>query len=174
MDDATLFEQALEVAIKRALRSSNMPIRRPSQTEPTFWSNPLTPTKIEPVANGTWVNFLVLAGIPGFVYRVSKYVATVYGDATVANVDFRFVLNGTLPPNMSLASGVDHNKISPTDFPVVPQETFFYIGEKDRLILQVRNNNVLQQLIIAGFFGWQFPSSDSPQRDNIAVITDDT
>lgn len=174
MDDAKLFEQALEVAVKRALRSSNMPIRRPSQTEPTFWSYPLTPTKIEPVANGTWVNFLVLAGLPGFVYRVSKYVATVFGDATVAGVDFRLILNGTFAPNMSLVSGVDHNKVSPTEFPVIPQDTFFYIGEKDRLVLQVRNNNVFQQLVIAGFFGWQFPSSDSPQRDSISVITDDT
>jgi hypothetical protein len=151
-----------------------MPVRRPSQTDPTFWSYPLTPTKIEPVANGTWVNFLDLHGLPGFVFRVSSYVATVFGDATLANVDFRFILNGGLAPNMSLASGVDHNKVSPTDFPVIPQETFFYVGEQDRLILQARNNNLFQQLVIAGFFGWQYTNADSPQRDNISVIDDDT
>lgn len=172
--NATDFEVALGESVRRVLELSTVPGRRPSHQQPTFWSRPLTPTKIEPVANGGWTNFLVLRGIPGFVYRVSQYVATVYGDAALSSVDFRFVLDGTLPPNMEFASGIDLNKIAVTSFPVVRQSTFFYVGEQNRLILQVRNNNVFQQMVIAGFFGWQYTSADSPQRDSMSVITDDS
>ncbi len=172
--DTALVEQALLAAVQRALRSSNVPLRLPSNSAPTFWSNPLTPTKIQPVANGGWAPFLVLRGLVGFVYRVNGYVATTFGDQSLSGVEFRFVLNGTLAPNMSLANGVDHNKESPTTFPVVPQQTFFLIGENDELVIQVQNTNIFQQLVIAGFFGWQYTTADSPQRDRISVITDDT
>ncbi len=168
------FETMLGESIRRVLELSTIPVRLPSNYQPTFWSNPLTPTKIAPVANGGWTNFLALQGIPGFVYRVSGYVATTYGDAALSDVDFRFVLNGGLAPNMSFTPGSDLNKISPTTYPVVPQRTFFYVGEQDRLILQARNNNLFQQLVIAGLFGWQYTTSDSPQRDSISVITDDS
>ncbi len=172
--DTALVEQALLAAVQRALRSSNVPLRLPSNSLPTFWSNPLTLTKIQPVPNGGWSNFLVLRGLIGFVYRMDGYVCTTYGDQTLSGVDFRFVLNGNLAPNMSLATGVDHNKESPVTYPVVPQKTFFLIGENDELVIQVQNTNIFQQLVLAGFFGWQYTTADSPQRDRISVITDDT
>lgn len=173
-DNPTAAEPVLQEAIQKVLRSSNMPMRRPSHDQPTFWSLPLTPTKIEPLAAGTWVNFLTLEGTPGFLKRVAAYVATTFGDQTISGVEFRFLFNGTLAPNMTLANDVDHNKISSTTFPAVFQRTFFLVGDKDKLILQARNTGVFQQLVCAAFFGWLFDNADGPDKNVHAVTADDS
>ncbi len=174
MADHVPFRDALSDAIDHALRSSNVPGRRPTHEQPAFWSRPLSPTSIRPLAAGGWTDMLELKGQQGFFTRVSGYVATTFGDQTISGVQFRFVLNGGLPVNMSLADNVDHNKISPSTFPIVWQKTFFLLGDFDRLLIQARNTGVFQQLVCAGLIGWIFENSASPDKNAQAMTTDDT
>jgi hypothetical protein len=167
-------ETAILGALQAALRNSNLPVRRPSNEQPTFWSYPLCLTKIQPVPLQDWTNFLFLPGLKGNTYRVSSYVATTFGDQTISGVQFRFLFNGTLPPNMTLANGVDHNKTSSTSFPVVPQGTCFLVEEKDSLIIQVKSTNVFQQMACAALLGWRYDNPNSVDKTARSVITDDT
>jgi hypothetical protein len=165
---------ALLLALQHTLRNSNLPFRRPSNEQPTFWSRPITLTKIEPVAAGSWVNFLTLSGLTGGTNRISSYVATTFGDQTLSGVQFRFLFNGTLAPNMALANDVDHNKITSTSFPVVPQSTCFLVEEKDTLVLQVRNTGVFAQMVCGALLGWRYDNTNSVDKTARSVITDDT
>ncbi len=140
------------------LPTSNLPVRRPSYNRPTFWSRPVIETKIEPVAAGTWIDFLVLTGIPSFAQVVTQYVADSFGDNALSNLEFRMVFDGLIPPNFSILAGAEHHKQPVTAFPLVPQETFFIIEPTDRLVLQVRNTGVVQQLVCAAFYGYTYQS----------------
>lgn len=155
MDLQPYERQAFETIV-RALPTSNMPVRRPSFNDPTFWSRPLVLTKIEPVAAGGWVDFLVLPGILNYVYVVNKYVADSFGDNALSGLEFRLVFDGTIPPNFSILPGAEHHKQPVTAFPLVPQKTFFLVEENDNLILQVRNTGVFQQLVCCAFYGYAY------------------
>jgi len=172
--ELSIQDQVLVAELQRVLRDSNVPFRRPSNEQPTFWSYPVCETNIIPLANGGWTDILTLRGLPQFTQRVDKYVATTFGDQTLSGVEFRFVFNGTLAPNMALASGVDHNKVTPATFPVVFQTTSFLVEEKDYLILQARNTNVFQQLVCAALTGWRYNNPNSVDKTQRSVITDDT
>ena len=168
-------EQAIIDALQLALRSSNLPFRRPSNAQPTFWSYPVCPTLIMPVALADgWVDFLTIQGQTGVTSRVSGYVATGYGDAALSNLEFRFIFNGTLAPNMDLGVSIEQNKITASSYPCVPQATNFLVEESDRLVLQVRTTNVFQQLVGGAFFGWRYNNPNSPDKGALAVITDET
>lgn len=167
-------EQGIIGALQAALRNSNVPFRRPSNEQPTFWSYPICRTKIEPLQAGGWTNFLMVKGLTGTTHRINNYVATTFGDQTLSGVQFRFVFNGTFAPNMDLANGVDHNKTSASSFPVVPQSTFFLVEEKDSLILQARNTGTFQQLVCGALLGWRYNNPNSVDKTARSVITDDT
>jgi hypothetical protein len=170
---ATAFQTALDDAIDRVLRSSNLPGRRPSSDQPPFWARPITETLIRPLAAGGWSNFIEVRGQQGYLKRINGYVATTFGDQTLSGVQFRFILNGGLAVNMALADNVDHNKISPSTFPVVFQKTFFLLGQSDRLIIQARNTGVFQQLVCAALVGWIFENTVSPDKNAAAMTTDE-
>jgi hypothetical protein len=169
------FETEIFGVVEEALRSSNLPIRRPSNEQPTFWDYPICPSRIEPVsAAAGWVDFLTIKGLIGTTHRVSGYVATGFGDATLSGLEFRFLFNGTLAPNMDLGVGIEQNKITPSTFPCVRQSTCFLVEESDSLVLQVRNTGVFQQLVCAYLTGWRYNNRSAPDKGAMAVITDDT
>ncbi len=150
------YERQAFGTVVRMLPRSNVPVRRPSYNDHTFWSRPLVQTKIEPVAAGGWVNFLRLPGILNYVYVVDQYVADSFGDNALSGLEFRFVFNGTLPPEFSILAGAEHHKQPVTLFPMVPQDTFFLVSQTDELIIQVRNNGVFQQLVCCAFYGYAY------------------
>jgi hypothetical protein len=167
------YEQLALDTFKNALIRSSLPLRRPSNTDPTWWSNTLTKTAIATLSSSQgWINVLNLQGIPGWTWKVQSYVATVVGDASIANVQWRFILNGTIAPNMQLATGVEINKVGPNIWPVVPAETYFLIEQKDNLILQAKTTNVFQQMLIAGLFGYQYINPNVAEKDKYEFITD--
>ena len=174
MAETAPFQAGFEAALGEALRNSNVPGRRPSNEMPPFWGRPVTETSILPLAAGAWTDMLEVRGQQGFLKRLTAYVATTFGDQSISGVEFRFVLNGAFPVNMALADNVDHNKITPSTFPVVWQKTFFYLGEFDRLLIQARNTGVFQQLVCSGLVGWLFENSATPDKNRQAVTTDDT
>jgi hypothetical protein len=167
------YEQLALATFKNALIRSSLPFRRPSNTDPTWWSNTLTKTAIAPLSSSQgWTNVLNLQGIPGWTWRIEKYVTTVVGDATLAGIQWRFILNGTIAPYMTIPTGVDVNKIGPNIWPVVPAETFFLIEQKDNLIIQAKSTNIIQQMVVAGLFGWQYLNPNVAEKDKYEFITD--
>jgi len=168
------FREALQVALDQILRDSNVPGRRPSHQMPPFWAYPITKTGIRPLAAGNWNNFLEITGEVGWWKRIGGYVATTFGDQTISDVAFRFILNGAIVPYIRLANDVDHNKISATTFPVIFQPTFFLLGQGDRLIVQARNTGVFQQMVCAALVGWRFESAVGPDKNEQAMTTDVT
>ncbi len=172
-DALSIQDRAIIAKIKQTLRDSNLPFRRPSNEQPTFWSYPVCETDIVPLAAGGWTQILRLHGLPQFTQRVDKYVATTFGDQTLSGVEFRFLFNGTLAPNMTLANGVDHNKITASTFPVVFQSTSFLVEESDVLVLQARNTGVFQQLVCAALTGWRYDNRNSVDKTQRSVITDE-
>lgn len=169
------YEEVAFNRFKAALLRSTLPLRRPSNTDPTFWSDTLTQTAITPLAQPDgWTQIMHIHGVSSKTYRVSGYVTTVVGDASIAGVEFRIVLNGAIAPNIVIASGTEHNKKGPAQWPVVPQETFFLVEENDNLIMQARCTNVIQQMVLGAFFGWVYNNPNPAEKDIYEFITDDT
>src|SRR5690606_10965016 len=151
-------------AFLTSLQGSNLPIRRPSWTDPSFWSLPLIKTKVRPIAAGaTWADFLTVSGEPQYIAVVSHYTVTTVGDPAVAGLEFRLRLNGMPLPldAVQLAPGVEFGKTSPTSYPTIPRELFQPVLQTQELALQVRNPTLVQRMAIGAFWGWYYESLDS-------------
>jgi hypothetical protein len=167
------YEELALADFKNSLLRSTLPFRRPSLTNPEWRSNTLDKTAIVTLAaSAGWTNILNLQGIPGYTWRVAQYVTTVIGDASLAGIQWRFVLNGTLAPYIQIPTGVEIGKIGPNIWPVVPSSTFFLVEQKDNLIIQAMNTGILQQMVLAGLMGWQFYNPNPAERDHFEFITD--
>ncbi len=156
-----------------SLPEANLPWRRPSYNDPTFWSKPLVQPYIRPLGNSTlWTTVLDLSGNLALTAYVNGYTATTFGDAALSDVEFRIVLNGALVSSMSLLQNVEYNKTGPSIFPVIPRETSFIVRFNNRLQLQARNNNVAPRYIIAAFYGWYFDDSNPGEINFREGMTD--
>jgi hypothetical protein len=167
------YEELALADFKNSLLRSTLPFRRPSNTDPEWRSNTLDKTAITTLSSGAgWTNILNLQGIPGFTWRVSGYVTTVIGDAALAGIQWRFVFNGTLAPYIQIPTGVEIGKIGPNVWPVVPSKTFFLVEQKDNLIIQAQSTNIIQQIVLAGLFGWQYYNPNPGEKARFEFITD--
>lgn len=167
------YEELALADFKNSLLRSSLPFRRPSNTDPEWRSNTLDKTAITTLSAAMgWTNILNLQGIPGWTWRVENYVTTVIGDAALAGVQWRFIFNGTIAPYVQIPAGVEIGKIGPNVWPVVPSETFFLVEQKDNLIIQAMTTNVIQQIVLAGLFGWQYYNPNPAEKDHFEFITD--
>ncbi len=168
------YEQAALDSIVQAMRSSNIPVRRPSWNDPTFWSRPLTKTVIIPLSTDTaFSTVLEVRGLNGYTGVVTGYVATSYTPMDLSSVDFRLAYKGALIPTVELASGVERNRESGTQFPTFPQQTFFILdNDQSTLWIQARNNNVLQQTLLLSVYGWYFDNQNQAERGTLEGMTD--
>lgn len=156
-----------------ALPELNLPWRQPSFNDPTFWSRPLNETAIRPIDGSSgWETLLDIKGSTAYTACVEQYVAAPFGSALLADMDFRFVLNGSLVSTMSLQNGIEFHKTGPSTFPCVPRRTFFTLRFFDRLQLQVRNNSATAQYAIGAFYGWYFNDTNPNERNVREGITD--
>jgi hypothetical protein len=155
------------------LPSVNLPWRRPSFNDPTFWSEPLVATALRPLGGASgWTDVLALTGNLAYSAYVNGYVATTFGDATLSGVEFRLVLNGQLPTGMSIATNAELFKTGPAAFPVIPRDTSFIIRFDDRLQIQARNTNAAPRFIIAAFLGWYFDDANPAEKNTREGLTD--
>ncbi len=161
--------------LMQLLRNSNVPLRRPSWTQPTFWSRPLIRTIMIPVeASSSWSTILAVSGLNGYSAVVTGYVATPLGDASLSQVRFRFVYQGRLVSSMSLgASAFEHNRESPTLFPTFPQSTAFICERVDTtLSIQAINDGVFQQPVLCAFYGYYYDNMNQAEKSDIEGVTD--
>jgi hypothetical protein len=157
-----------------ALQNSNVPFRRPSWNDPSWWSRPLNSTIIIPLSGGSaWSDILTIRGRNNYGARVTGYVATTYGAADVADVDFRFVYNGALISTIDFVSTVERNRETPTMFPTFPQKFFFLLNlQTDVLTIQAKNNGTYQQLLMCAFYGYYFDNKNQAERSTMEGMTD--
>lgn len=156
-----------------ALPGMNLPWRQASFNNPTFWSKPLVLTAALPINPGsTWTDVFDLRGRTSSTGLVNSYTATSFGDASIDDLEYRFVFNGALPPFVSFVSGVEYSKSAPATFPVIPRQTFFTVRPIDRLQLQVRNNSAAPRYLIAALYGWFFDDNNAYEINYREGITD--
>ncbi len=157
-----------------ALQNSNVPIRRPSWNDPTFWSRPLNTTIAIPLnASATWTNILTVRGRNSYTGRVTGYVATTFNPASIALVEFRFVFNGKLMPNVQLTPNVERNRQTPTLFPTFLQNIFMLLeNPDDQLTIQAMNTGVFQQLVLCAFYGWYYDNMNQAEKSTLEGLTD--
>lgn len=157
----------------RVLQNSNVPMRRPSWNDPTFWSRPLVKTIGIPLNAGTWTDVLQLDGRSGYTAFVNGYTATTLDAAAIAQVRFRLLYNGRFLSTIDFVSDVERNRESATLFPTFPQETFFLIETpRDNLRIQAINDGTFQQMVLCGFFGWYYDNKNQAERGNLEGLTD--
>lgn len=144
------------------LAGSNFPLRRPSHTNPSFWSRPLMRTLMRPVPAGQdWTDLVVVQGLSQYIAVVRYYVATSQGDIAVAGLQFRMLLNGSPVTGVTIGAGVEVSKEGPNTYPVIPRLIFQPVLETQTLQLQVKNPTALQRNAIGGFWGWYYEARDS-------------
>jgi hypothetical protein len=150
------------VGIVKMMRGSNLQVRAPSYTQPSYWSRPLFQTRMRPIlANTDWQDFLVVRGRPQYVAIVKQYVATSVGPLDVSGLEFRFLMDGNPLTSVTLTAGVERNKDGPFAYPVVPRDIFLPVNETQTLSLQVKNPTVFQRSAVGQLSGWLIDSMDS-------------
>jgi len=173
MPIALLKHEAVAIAaICKALRGSNLQVRRPSYTYPSFWSRPLYKTAYTAInANTDWQDLVVVQGQPQYIGIIQQYVATSLGSLSAAGLEFRILKNGS-PLDVSLAAGVEVNKDGPNTYPIIPRSIFLPVNETERVALQVRNPTAVQRIAIGLFGGWYIDSRDSTVTSNDNAVVD--
>jgi hypothetical protein len=173
MPIALLPHEAVAIAaICKALRGSNLQVRRPSYTYPSFWSRPLYRTAYRAInANSDWQDLVIAQGQPQYIGIIQQYVATSLGSLALAGLEFRILKDGS-PLDVSMAPGVEFNKDGPNTYPIVPRDIFLPVNETETVALQVRNPTAVQRIAIGLFGGWYIDSRDSTVTSSTNAVVD--
>ena len=160
-------------AFMQALRGSNLPIRRPSFNQQSFWSRPIFLTKPRPVsANTPWEDFLSISGVPHYIAVITHFVATTVGDSNINGLQYRFLLNGALLSGTQFAAGQELNKVGPNTYPVKYRPIYQPVTEIQTLTLQVQNLTGLQRTAVAALVGWHYETMDGTIIGTETGLTD--
>ncbi len=161
--------------LMHVLRDSNVPLRRPSWTDPTFWSRPLIKTVVIPIeASTSWTTVLTVDGLVNYSARITGYTAAPQGDAALSQVRFRFIYRGRLLDNVSFgANAFEHNRENALLFPTFPQKMFFLCERPGTpLSIQVINDGVFQQTVLCAFYGYYYDNSNQAEKNDLEGVTD--
>lgn len=174
MPVALLPHEAVAIAaVCKALRGSNLQVRHPSYTYPSFWSRSIFQTAYMAVnAQTDWQTLVRVQGLPQYVGIVKQYVATSLGNIAVAGLEFRMLKNGSVLGSVSFAPGVELSKDGPNTYPVVPRDIFVPVNETETLEIQVRNPTAIQRIGIGLLSGWMIDSRDSTVTSNDNAMVD--
>ena len=160
-------------AICKSMRGSNLQVRRPSYTKPSFWSRPIYTTNYMPVAPNTgWQTLVLVTGKPQYVAIIRQYVATTLGNVVTSGLKFRLLINGIPATSFNLATGVEFNKDAVNSYPIIPRDTFLPVNETQRVEIQVTNPTAMQQIAIGLLAGWFIDSMDSTVTSETNAMVD--
>jgi hypothetical protein len=166
------YETVALAAICKALRGSNLQVRKPSYTYPSFWTRPLYATAYKPInANTSWQTLLEVKGKPQYIGIIKQFVATSLGSIALTGLEFRLLKNGTAL-DVTLAPGIEFNKTGPNTYPIVPRDIFLPVNETETVQLEVRNPTGLQAIAIGLLGGWFIDSRDSTVTADSNAVTD--
>ncbi len=162
-------------ALMRLLRNSNIPMRLPSWSNPTFWSRPLIETKMLPIeASSSWQDIVSVAGLNNYSGAITGFTATPLGDASLSQVSFRFVYQGKLLSQISLgAPTFENNRQNALLFPTFPQSLYMIVERPDTILkIQALNSGVFQQTVLCAFFGYYYDNSNQAEKNDLEGLTD--
>lgn len=157
-------------ALTLLVQNAAIPRRKPSYTENTFWSIPITMTRCRPVpipaaAPGPWLDYLLIPAKNSYPRAIKSFVATSQNEGVV---EFRWVRNGILmtPDTFDLDPTVTYNldRQAAFPYPTVPRGTVIWARANDQLVLQVRNLTTDIQLAFAAAYGWYYPQLNDPNE----------
>jgi len=166
------YEAVALAAICKAMRGSNLQVRRPSYTYPSYWTRPVFRTVYRPVnANTDWSRLVAVSGKPQYVAILRQFVATSLGSIAIAGLEFRILKNG-LALDIVLTPGIEFNKDGPNTYPIIPRDFFLPVNETETVEIQVRNPTALQAIAIGMLAGWEIDSRDSTVTSNSNAMVD--
>jgi hypothetical protein len=157
-------------AIQTLIKQSSIPLREPSTARPTFWSTCLAQTRCRPIpANSGWIDVNAISpGVGIFPEHYSAiinfFIATSQASMATSGLQYRFLREGDLLPNVNLLPGVDYNveRIGTTNpFPSQPRKIFISVTSQQHLSLQVKNTSGAIQNSYSALFGWFYPDLGS-------------
>lgn len=167
------YEAVALAGVCKSLRGSNLQVRRPTYTQPSYWARPLFLTAYTPIPGGTdWTDLIVVQGQKQYIALIKQYVATAYGDLAASGLIFRMTVNGAALTSVDLAAGVEVNKDGPNVYPVIPRSIFLPVNETDRFVLQVKNPTAFQQIAVGLICGWFMDSRDSTVTSDSNAMVD--
>lgn len=151
---------------------SSLPIRRPGYAEPTYSSRPIATTNQVAVPNdGLWYDVLTWTAPIQYMSTIVEFsIAT--ESVPITNFSFQLLLNGRLFPAVSFLAGIELCKDSTVPWPLKRRSMNVTIDQTQKLSLQAKNNGALEANVIAGFWGWSYPTLSS-ERSHVNGVTDD-
>lgn len=159
-------------AICKGLRGSNLQVRSPSYTYPSFWSRPMYVTAYRPInALTDWQDLVVVRGQPQYVGIIKQFAATSLGSIALSGLEFRILKNGS-PLDVDLTAGIEFNKDGPNTYPIIPRRIFLPVNETETVAIQVRNPTPVQRIAIGLLGGWYMDSRDSTVTANDNAMVD--
>lgn len=160
-------------AICKALRGSNLQVRSPSYTLPSFWSKPMYASGFIPLApNAGWTNLVSVSGRSQYVGIIKQFVATSVGDLATSGLEFQMLIDGQNNGQVQFSPGVEINKTGANQYPIVPRDIFLPVNETQTVVIQARNTSALQQTAVGLLAGWYFDSRDSTITSNDNAMVD--
>jgi hypothetical protein len=138
--------------------------QRPVYNAADFVARPVVNTWLLPVAAtlpGVWGTALVVETPVGKINAFNRYVATTLG-AIPAGLLMRITLIGRDLSDVLIGPG-DRCKVGPTTYPVIWQDFFQTILERQKLAIQYQFAGPGTVTLLLGFSGWQYFVKDSAE-----------
>lgn len=166
-------EATVLAALLDSIRNgSSLPIRRPGYAEPTYSSRPVTTTNQAAIPNdGAWYDILTWKAPIQYMSTIVEFSLDTES-APIANFSFQFLLNGRLFSGVNFSAGIELCKDSAAPWPLKRRPLNITIDQTQTLSLQAKNNGALRANVLAGFWGWSYPTL-SAERNHVNGVTDD-
>jgi len=188
MDVGGYTSEDLQQALADTAKMMSIPLRSPQWVKPTWWDYPLNETRTRPVpAQSGWLDYIViqLGVTPGFAplgysLRLMAFVGTTRTDPLVNGVTYRFLRNGqqlasqefditnTIEKHILRYSGV------PDPWPAYGRKMFLHVSNQGRLVLQVNNPSMSEQLCPVALYGFYWPNLGDLPRGSLETGRDGT
>jgi hypothetical protein len=148
---------------------SAMPINRPSWTDPSLFSKPITQTAIVVAPPSTsWLTILSYT-VPTQYFASIKQFAVATFEALDPAMQFRVMVDGVVPQGVSYPVGVDLCKDSTNPWPLFRRDFPIVLNQPQRITIEALNGGMMPQTVIAGLWGWTYPSIATERTDTSGV-----
>lgn len=145
-------------AVRSIVAESSLYTVQPLWHAPSYWSKPVTATRTRLVQPGaTFVNFLTFVPPSGNSTVIKQYVATVEGDAALANINFRITLGEAVLDNIQFVLGQEKCRTGPNNYPAVPHPTHIVSTHGSAISIQVQNLGAFAIRAFCALYGWTLP-----------------
>lgn len=168
-------ESMLARVLARAAKNFSFPVRPPSYSQPSFWSEPIVITRARPIDPGLgWVDFLSVPDKESHTKIIRAYIASSYNEGQVS---FRWIRGNSLldTDTVSIPANVERhiNRLVAHPYPARFRSFTFPAFDRTQVVLQANNATNDIQLAFAAVYGWYYPDLRDPyEADDLEGIDD--